>query len=91
MANHSIALELFEKSQFLCFFCVLFTVFSSLGFLWLKVAAGFVSVILSTININNSDKHRALANRLVHLSLGFVFVSTFCNVIKMNFGLDPAN
>lgn len=56
-----------------------------------QVSAACLSVVLATINLNKSDKHREMANRLVHLSLGFVFVSTFCNVVSMNFGLDPAN
>ncbi|XP_055311206.1 ninjurin-2 isoform X3 [Sitodiplosis mosellana] len=56
----------------------------------MQVIAALLSVILSTVDITKSNKQRELANRLSHLSLGFVLVSTFCNVIKMNFGLDPA-
>lgn len=55
-----------------------------------QVAAACLSVLVSTIDINKSNHQRELANRLSHVSLGFVFFSTFCNVIKMNFGLDPA-
>lgn len=55
-----------------------------------QVIAACLSLVLSTIDIGKSNKQNELANRLTHMSLGFVLVSTFCNVIKMNFGLDPA-
>lgn len=52
--------------------------------------AGVLAAILSQLNLHESNRHRKLANSLTHVSLGLVFIAMFCDVIKMNFGLDPA-
>lgn len=49
-----------------------------------------ISVILGLINFNASRFQQILAEVLNHIALGFVTISLFCDVIKMNFGLDPA-
>lgn len=55
-----------------------------------QVMAAFFAVILSRLNLHENDRHRRIANALTHVSMGLVFVALFCDVIKMNFGLDPA-
>lgn len=69
-----------------------FLFFYFIIYIWLErqVSAACLSVVIGTINFNKSDRSRELANRLVHLSLSFVFIATFCQIIQMNFGLDPA-
>lgn len=52
--------------------------------------AAFFAMLLSRLSLNESDRHRKIANALTHVSMGLVFVALFCDVIKMNFGLDPA-
>jgi hypothetical protein len=47
-------------------------------------------VFLSFIDLERSELHRRVANILNGFALGFVVATLFCNVIKMNFGLDPA-
>lgn len=55
-----------------------------------QVVAAMLAIILTRISLYNSARHRSIANALTHISLGLVFVALFCDVIKMNFGLDPA-
>lgn len=52
--------------------------------------AAILAVILTRLNLHENDRHRRIANALTHVSMGLVFVALFCDVIKMNFGLDPA-
>lgn len=49
-----------------------------------------MALIVSILDLNHSNKHRRMATTFTHLSIGFVFVAVFCDIIKMNFGLDPA-
>lgn len=49
-----------------------------------------LAVILTLVNLHGGEVQRKVANILNHFSLGFVVVALFCDVIKMNFGLDPA-
>lgn len=49
-----------------------------------------MAVAMTQLNLHESNRHRKLANTLTHVSLSMVFVALFCDVIKMNFGLDPA-
>lgn len=57
---------------------------------FIQVTAGVLSVILSLIDIDKNDWNRQIANTLNHTSVGLVVIALFCDVIKMNFGLDPA-
>uniref|UniRef100_A0A182Y461 Ninjurin-2 n=1 Tax=Anopheles stephensi TaxID=30069 RepID=A0A182Y461_ANOST len=54
------------------------------------VSAALLAVILTLVNLHGGEVQRKVANILNHFSLGFVVVALFCDVIKMNFGLDPA-
>jgi hypothetical protein len=54
------------------------------------VTAAILAVILSLLNLHLGEWQRNLANVLNHISLGLVVVALFCDIIKMNFGLDPA-
>ncbi|XP_049286643.1 ninjurin-2 isoform X3 [Anopheles funestus] len=56
----------------------------------LQVSAALLAVILTLVNLHGGEVQRKVANILNHFSLGFVVVALFCDVIKMNFGLDPA-
>uniref|UniRef100_A0AAG5CTH8 Ninjurin-2 n=1 Tax=Anopheles atroparvus TaxID=41427 RepID=A0AAG5CTH8_ANOAO len=56
----------------------------------LQVSAAMLAVILTLVNLHGGEVQRKVANILNHFSLGFVVVALFCDVIKMNFGLDPA-
>ncbi|XP_026840325.1 ninjurin-1 isoform X3 [Drosophila persimilis] len=55
----------------------------------MQVAAGILLVIQSLISIHNS-KDRSIGFTLNHFVDAFIFFSVFCDVMKMNFGLDPA-
>lgn len=55
-----------------------------------QCTAAILAIILTQFNLNENDRHRRIANTLTHVSLGLVFISLFCDIIKMNFGLDPA-
>ncbi|XP_054082047.1 ninjurin-1 isoform X3 [Zeugodacus cucurbitae] len=56
----------------------------------LQIIAGTLLVILSLIGIHKSKYQRSVAETLNHVVNGIIFVSVFCDIIKMNFGLDPA-
>ncbi|XP_053964083.1 ninjurin-1 isoform X3 [Anastrepha ludens] len=56
----------------------------------LQVFAGTLLIILSVIGIHKSKFQRSLADTLNHIVDGIIFLSVFCDVVKMNFGLDPA-
>ncbi|KFB36199.1 AGAP002124-PA-like protein [Anopheles sinensis] len=56
----------------------------------LRVSAALLAVILTLVNLHGGEVQRKVANILNHFSLGFVVVALFCDIIKMNFGLDPA-
>ncbi|EDX13167.1 GD18856 [Drosophila simulans] len=54
-----------------------------------NVAAGLLLVIQSLINMHNTkDRNRGFA--INHFIDAFIFLSVFCDIMKMNFGLDPA-
>ncbi|XP_055716653.1 ninjurin-1 isoform X2 [Phlebotomus papatasi] len=55
----------------------------------LQVSAAVIAVVLLTI-FRNGECHQKFAAVLNQLSLGFVLGAMFCDVVKMNFGLDPA-
>ncbi|KMZ03934.1 ninjurin-2 isoform X6 [Drosophila sechellia] len=55
----------------------------------MQVAAGLLLVIQSLINMHNTkDRNRGFA--INHFIDAFIFLSVFCDIMKMNFGLDPA-
>lgn len=56
----------------------------------MQVMAAFLAIVLTRLSLNESSHHRKIANALTHVSMGLVFIALFCDVIKMNFGLDPA-
>lgn len=55
----------------------------------MQVTGAILAVILTTLNLNNPDRHRVAAI-LNHTSMAFVMGSLVADVIKMSFGLDPA-
>ncbi|XP_020715354.1 ninjurin-2 isoform X3 [Ceratitis capitata] len=56
----------------------------------LQVIAGSLMVILAVIGIHKSKFQRSIAEKLNHIVNGIIFISVFCDIIKMNFGLDPS-
>ncbi|XP_075147060.1 ninjurin C isoform X1 [Haematobia irritans] len=56
----------------------------------LQIGAGVLLLVLSTFSIHKGKNERAVADVLNHVINGFIFLSVFCDIIKMNFGLDPA-
>ncbi|XP_073847811.1 ninjurin C isoform X1 [Musca autumnalis] len=56
----------------------------------LQIAAGFLLMVVSVTNIHKGKTERAIADALNHVINGLIFLSLFCDIIKMNFGLDPA-
>lgn len=55
-----------------------------------RIIAGTLLVVLSVIGIHKSKYQRSVAETLNYLVNGIIFVSVFCDIIKMSFGLDPA-
>lgn len=47
-------------------------------------------MILSVTSIHKGKTERAVADALNHVINGLIFLSVFCDIIKMNFGLDAA-
>lgn len=45
---------------------------------------------MSVLKLHKTRKSDTVANILNHVALGFVTGALFCDVVKMNFGLDPA-
>lgn len=56
----------------------------------MQVVAACLALILTRLSLSEDCRQRKVANVLTHISIGFIFVALFCDVIKMNFGLDPA-
>ncbi|KAJ8969458.1 hypothetical protein NQ317_008790 [Molorchus minor] len=57
---------------------------------WEGVTAALLSVIVAILRVSTDEKLDMLAWILNHISLGFVTAALFSDIIKMNFGLDPA-
>ncbi|XP_020811476.1 ninjurin-1 isoform X3 [Drosophila serrata] len=55
----------------------------------MQVAAGILLVIQSLISMHN-PKDRRFGFTINHFVDAFIFLSVFCDIMKMNFGLDPA-
>ncbi|XP_015836955.1 ninjurin-2 isoform X3 [Tribolium castaneum] len=56
----------------------------------LQVTAALLSIVVSIMQTYEDEKIKNLSWILHHVSLGFVTGALFCDIIKMNFGLDPA-
>ncbi|XP_013107118.2 ninjurin-1 isoform X1 [Stomoxys calcitrans] len=56
----------------------------------LQIGAGLLLMVLSVISIHKGKMERTVADALNHVINGLIFLSVFCDIIKMNFGLDPA-
>ncbi|XP_074027380.1 ninjurin C isoform X6 [Leptinotarsa decemlineata] len=56
----------------------------------LQVTAALLSIIVGILRGYEDEKLETLSWLLNQISLGFVTGTLFCEVIKMNFGLDPA-
>ncbi|RZC34538.1 ninjurin-1, partial [Asbolus verrucosus] len=54
------------------------------------VTAALLSIVVSILLTYEDEKFANLSWILNYISLGFVTGALFCDVIKMNFGLDPA-
>ncbi|XP_065081787.1 ninjurin-2 isoform X4 [Ochlerotatus camptorhynchus] len=78
-------LQVGEKHEFYTLMLVLISIS-----IILQVSAALLAVILTLVNFHKGELQQRVANILNHFSLAFVVVALFCDVIKMNFGLDPA-
>ena len=47
-------------------------------------------MVLTVVSIHKGKTERKVADVLNHIITALIFFSTFCDIIKMNFGLDPA-
>ncbi|KAI8124609.1 Ninjurin-2 [Lucilia cuprina] len=56
----------------------------------ISICAGLLLMIQSLVSIHKGKTERKVADVLNHVINGFIFLSVFVDVIKMNFGLDPA-
>ncbi|XP_049826838.1 ninjurin-1 isoform X6 [Aethina tumida] len=56
----------------------------------LQVTAALLSLVVSLLTSLNRTKLETVALILQQISLAFVTGALFCDIIKMNFGLDPA-
>ncbi|XP_059620619.1 ninjurin-1 isoform X3 [Phlebotomus argentipes] len=55
----------------------------------LQVSAAVIALVLLTF-FRNGECHQKFASALNQILLGCVLGAMFCDVVKMNFGLDPA-
>ncbi|XP_055849130.1 ninjurin-1 isoform X2 [Episyrphus balteatus] len=58
--------------------------------IFLQVTVGLLLLIQSLVSIHKTPFQRKAADILNHLIIAVVFLTVFCDVLKMNFGLDPA-
>lgn len=56
----------------------------------LQVSAAFLSMTTQTLQHSDDKQRQFIGSVLNQVALGFVTGALFCDVIKMNFGLDPA-
>ncbi|KAI9580098.1 hypothetical protein GQX74_000886 [Glossina fuscipes] len=54
------------------------------------VIIGVLLMITSFMGIHRNKTERSTAEGLNHIVNGLIFLSVFCDIVKMNFGLDPA-
>ncbi|XP_028041241.1 ninjurin-2 isoform X1 [Bombyx mandarina] len=53
-------------------------------------SAGILAILTSFLDVDHNTKQKKIADWLYHSSVGMMTGAVFCDVIKMNFGLDPA-
>ncbi|XP_062530076.1 ninjurin-1 isoform X1 [Bombyx mori] len=56
----------------------------------LQASAGILAILTSFLDVDHNTKQKKIADWLYHSSVGMMTGAVFCDVIKMNFGLDPA-
>lgn len=56
----------------------------------MQASAGVLALIISSLDGENSQKQKKIADWLYHSSIGLMTGMVFCDVLKMTFGLDPA-
>lgn len=56
----------------------------------MQASAGILALILSSMDAENNNRQKKIADWLYHVSVGLMTGVVFCDVIKMTFGLDPA-
>lgn len=54
------------------------------------MSAALLTVLMAIYRMHENKRQEVIANILNHVSLACVTGVLFCDVIKMNFGLDPA-
>lgn len=54
------------------------------------MTAALLAVLMAVLRMHEDKKQELVANILNQVALAFVTGALFCEVIKMNFGLDPA-
>lgn len=59
-------------------------------FIFEQVSAALMAVVMSILKMHQDHTQSFIANVLNHVALAFVTGTLFCDVIRMNFGLDPA-
>ncbi|CAG9795561.1 unnamed protein product [Diatraea saccharalis] len=53
-------------------------------------SAGILAIVMTFLDVENSDKQKKISYTLYHASVGMMTGVVFCDVMKMTFGLDPA-
>lgn len=56
----------------------------------MQASAGILALILSSMDAEDNNRQKKIADWLYHVSVGLMTGVVFCDVIKMTFGLDPA-
>lgn len=54
------------------------------------MSAALLVITMAMLRIHEDQKQNAVASILNQVALAFVTGTLFCDVIRMNFGLDPA-
>lgn len=57
---------------------------------FVQVSAALLAVTMAILKIHEDNRQNTIASILNQVALAFVTGTLFCDVIKMNFGLDPA-
>lgn len=56
----------------------------------MQVTAALLAVTMGILRIHEDVKQNKIVEITNHVALGFVTGALYCDVVKMNFGLDPA-
>ncbi|XP_076269151.1 ninjurin-1-like isoform X1 [Rhynchophorus ferrugineus] len=85
-ANHlKYILRVGEKHEFYTLMLTLISIS-----IILQVTGGLLSILVGVLKSYEQRKLDLIITILNQISLGFITGALFCDVIKMNFGLDPA-